>query len=60
MLKERRDSDPGFMADMGGLLMPFVFGILFALICIIVYKIWKRVQCAKLLGRGNKQRIEHS
>ena len=37
-----------------------VFSFLLFFCCMGVYKLCKRLQCARLLGRGSRQRIEHS
>ena len=37
-----------------------VFSFLLAFCCMGIYKLCKRFQCSHLIGRGNRQRIEHS
>lgn len=48
------------MSETGGLLMVFVFVILVCIACMFCYKLCTQLKWSRLLGRGNRQRIEHS
>ena len=50
----------GLTAQTGGLLMIFVFAFILFFCCLGLYQLCKRCQCARLLGGGSRQRIEHS